>query len=114
MAKQPLASRLPSVEIKPGERHESKPGSVLKGCNPGTVGIVDGIETVQIELPIGPRSNGFLQYRVNAHLTTQVQQIAMQRLRNGLIESRAVLRDGTKVSNEQHAIRWLLESLPIE
>ena len=82
-------------------------GETVNGSPPG-------VETVVIELPIGPRSNGYLNNRVNMHLTTQVQCVAMQRFKNGLIESKAVLKDGTKVSNEQHAIRWLLESLPIE
>ena len=127
MAKQ-MNSKLPSVENYKGPTVE-KPSRLPNPPGNGTAKPIEdvaaavaqvenaghplNVQPVEIELPIGPRSNGYLNNRVNLHLTTHVQQVAMQRLMNGLIESRAVLKDGTKVDCEQHAIRWLLESLPI-
>ena len=107
------ANRLPSVERSYPTTPPTTRPAVAETAVGEAVTVPQNVEQVVIELPIGPRSNGYLNNRVNLHLTTHVQQVAMQRLMNGLIESRTILKDGTKVSNEQHAIRWLLESLPI-
>lgn len=108
------ANRLPSVERSYPTAPPTTRPAVAETAVGEVVTVPQNVEQVVIELPIGPRSKGYLNDQFYVRLTTNLQQVAMQRLVTGLIESRAVLKDGTKVGrSEQHAVRWLLENLPI-
>ena len=68
------------------------------------------IETVSIELPMGPPS-GYVRRRVDLGRMTAKQAEALSELTSGLQHKEAKLLDGAKVRTELHAIKWLLENL---
>jgi hypothetical protein len=80
------------------------------------------IITVAIDIPLGELPPGYetqlaARGRINfgrTHLQVQLKQDeaeVMLRLREGLIDSRAVLENGQRVVNNADALRWLLSQL---
>ena len=94
------ANRLPSVE-----RTAEPIGDVVTMPIP--------VDSVMIEVPIGPQSNGNLPRNCFIRLKGEQQKRALQRLRMGLVESQAKLQNGTVVSGNAHALQWVLEQIEL-
>ena len=115
MAKQ-MNSKLPSVENYKGPTVEKpdklpNPPAVARAAPQDTSAFT--VENAEITLPIGPRSNGNLPRNCFIRLKGEQQKRALQRLRLGLVESQARLKNGTAVSGNSHALQWVLEQIEL-
>lgn len=77
---------------------------------PLTLNPFDGMELVDLELPIERRSGVFSARRISVQQLTREQCRAYRMLFDGL-EGRAELNNGRRVTNQGDAIRWILERI---
>ena len=105
--------RIPAAKTQP-EPTKAEPVNEAKPViKPASV-IEITIESVMVEVPLGPSPTGHvsrdLRTHIN-HLMTVPQSIAVARLASGLRQTGAKLDNGRPVLYNADAVRWLLEQI---
>jgi hypothetical protein len=68
------------------------------------------IETIVVEIPLGPTPSGYVSSHLNSQLTVP-QATGVARLAAGLRQSGTKMSNGRPVLFNADAVRWLLEQI---